>query len=105
MDTSRPLDLRVIAERNDFRSLCAKRNRLGNSLAIAMAAIYFTFIGTVAFNPAVLATPTAPGSAISLGIVTGVGIMVSGFILTAIYVVYASVNLDAMVESLKESAR
>ncbi|TPK75274.1 DUF485 domain-containing protein [Mesorhizobium sp. B2-4-17] len=104
MDTHRPLDLRAIAERRDFRELCAKRKRLGNSLAIAMAVIYFTFIGLVAFAPAVLATPIASGSAISVGIITGVGIMISGFVLTAIYVAYASAHLDAMVDALKEFA-
>lgn len=105
MDTHKPTDHGAIADRSDFRKLSSERNRLGVGLAAAMAVIYFTFISLVAFFPATLAHPVVPGSAISVGVIVGIAIMASGFILTAIYVVYASTRIDPMVENLKERVR
>lgn len=102
MNTHRKIDLDKISERSDFRTLSSQRNFLGFSLALAMAVIYFTFITIVAFSPATLAHPILPGSAVSIGILAGITIMGSGFILTAIYVVYASSRIDPMVAALKE---
>lgn len=104
MDT-RPSDLEAIASRSDFRKLSAARNKLGNGLAVVMAAIYFTFICMVAFSPATLARPISPGSSISIGIVVGVAVMTSGFVLTAIYVFYASSRLYAMVKAVRETVQ
>lgn len=104
MDT-RPVDLDAIASRNDFRKLSAARKRLGNGLAVIMAAIYFTFICMVAFSPVTLAQPVATGSSISVGIVVGVAVMASGFVLTAIYVFYASSRLDGMVKAVRETVQ
>lgn len=105
MDTQNPQNLAAIADRADFRRLSKSRNRLGGGLAIAMAAIYFTFISLVAFSPSTLGKPIGDGSSISVGIVLGVAIMASGFVLTAIYVIYASSRLDALVEVVKRNPR
>lgn len=101
MDNVRKKNLESIAARSSFNTLCSARNRLGTVLAIAMATIYFAFISTVAFSPGALGRPIFAGSSISIGIAVGVGIMVTGFILTAIYVIYASRRLDPMVEALR----
>lgn len=100
---NRPLNLEEIASRSDFLKLSIARNRLGNGLAFVMAAVYFAFICMVAFWPATLAQPIATGSSISIGIAIGVGVMASGFALTAIYVFYASSRLDAMVKAIRET--
>ena len=105
MDIQSPINLSAIAEHPDFRLLSKARNRLGVGLAVAMAAIYFTFISLVAFSPATLAIPISDGSALSIGIIVGVAIMASGFILTAVYVVYSSTRLDALVDVVKRSSR
>lgn len=101
MDNATKISLESIAARSSFKRLCSARNRLGTALAISMATIYFAFISTVAFSPATLAQPIFERSSISIGIVAGVGIMVAGFLLTAIYVIYASRRLDPMVEALR----
>ncbi|WHS33897.1 DUF485 domain-containing protein [Brucella sp. NM4] len=101
MDNPPVVRLEDIAQRDDFKRLSSLRNRLGFILAFSMALIYFAFIGTVAFSPASLAEPVRPGSAVSIGIVVGVAIMASGFLLTAIYVVFASVRLDPLVEKIR----
>ncbi|MBM7323498.1 DUF485 domain-containing protein [Agrobacterium sp. S2] len=101
MDNLRKKSLAGVAARSSFKRLCSERNRLGTVLAIVMATIYFAFISTVAFKPGALAQPIFEGSSISIGIAVGVGIMVTGFILTAIYVIYATRRLDPMVEALR----
>lgn len=105
MDTHQPIDLSKIAGRSDFRKLSSERNFLGFSLALVMALIYFTFISIVAFSPETLARPIVPGSAVSIGILAGIATMASGFILTAIYVVYASSRIEPMVDDLKGNVR
>ncbi|MFX6743263.1 DUF485 domain-containing protein, partial [Acinetobacter baumannii] len=41
-----------------FKQLSFERNYLGGCLAVAMIAVYFSFILMVAFSPASLGTPT-----------------------------------------------
>ena len=65
-----------------------------------MATLYFSFIFVVAFHPAILARPVSSGSVVSLGVVCGVGLMVSGLVLTGIYAAYASKRLDALTTQL-----
>ncbi|MGX5668948.1 DUF485 domain-containing protein [Rhizobium daejeonense] len=104
MDNPHVVTLENIAERRDFKHLSSLRNRLGAALASSMALIYFAFIALVAFSPATLAKPVTAASSISIGIVVGVAIMASGFLLTAIYVVFASTRLDPLVEEIKKAA-
>jgi uncharacterized membrane protein (DUF485 family) len=94
------MNLKKVGDRPAFRRLSLERNCLGALLAVIMAALYFTFICVVAFSPATLAAPVYAGSVISLGVVLGVALMVSGLVLTAIYVAYASLRIDPMVSSL-----
>lgn len=100
MDSSKYRKHAYIGERQDFKRLTRLRNSLGLVLAASMAVIYFAFIFLVAFSPSALARPIAEGSAISIGIVVGVAIMASGFLLTAIYVVVATTCLDPLVEKI-----
>ncbi len=67
-----------------------------------MATLYFSFIFVVAFRPAILAIPVSSGSVVSMGVVCGVGLMVSGLLLTGVYAVYASKRLDALTTELLE---
>lgn len=97
--------LAAISERKDFRQLSRSRNRLGATLAIVMAIIYFAFILMVAFYPATLGSPIAPQETMSLGVVLGVAVMAVGFLLTAFYVIYASSRLDEMVAAIRETRR
>lgn len=88
-----------------FRRLCFERNLAGMSLAGLMAIAYFAFILTVAFRPGMLGTPIHQGSVISWGVLVGVGILCFGFLLTAIYVVFANIRLDSLTERFEKEVR
>ncbi|MBW6424295.1 DUF485 domain-containing protein [Rhizobium sp. XQZ8] len=95
-------DLEQIRNRPLFRRISFERNCLGAVLAMVMAALYFTFICIVAFSPATLASPVAAGSSISIGVIAGVSLMVTGLGLTAVYALYASVRLDKLASALRK---
>jgi len=70
-----------------------------------MIAVYFSFILMVAFSPASLGTPTHAGAATTWGVVLGASILSFGFILTAIYVVYANWRFDALSRRIQEDLK
>lgn len=88
-----------------FKQLSFERNCLGGCLAITMIAVYFSFILTVAFSPASLGTPAHPGAVMTWGVVIGASILSFGFVLTAIYVVYANRRFDALSRRIQEDLK
>ena len=81
-----------------FRELVKKRNGLAVTLSVLMLAIYSVFILLVAFDKPLLATKVAGTT--SLGIVLGLVVIVTAFVLTAIYVVRANGRFDALTADL-----
>lgn len=88
-----------------FKQLSFERNCLGGGLALTMIAVYFSFILTVAFSPASLGIPTHLGAALTWGVVVGASILSFGFVLTAIYVVYANRRFDALTRRIQEELK
>lgn len=82
-----------------FQELIKKRNGLAVVLSVVTLAIYLAFIFLVAFDKPLLATKIGGGTT-SLGIVLGLVVIVSAFILTAIYVVRANGRFDALTAEL-----
>ncbi|QJE74226.1 DUF485 domain-containing protein [Aerophototrophica crusticola] len=78
-----------------FAELVAKRTRLGLILSLIVLVLYFAFILTVAFKPALLATSLA-GGVTTVGIPVGVFVIVSAFLLTGIYVRKANAEFDEL---------
>ncbi len=68
-----------------FQELVRQRTRFAWTLSIVMLVIYFGFILLVAFAKPLLATKIGEGVT-SLGILLGLGVIVSAFVLTGIYV-------------------
>ena len=85
----------------DLKSLNAARWRVAGRLTIAMMVLYFGFIGLVAFNKPLLATPLRPG--LSLGMLIGVLVIVWAWALIWIYVRWANRDYDAGVAALRGS--
>ena len=93
-----------ITQHPDFHSLTRRRARLGWSLTALMLAVYFGFIGLLAFYPAVLVAPVRGGT-LTTGIVAGAAVIVVAFALTAIYVRKANREFDGLnARILKECA-
>jgi len=81
-----------------FKELVSKRERF--------AWILSAFILLIAYGPQVLGAKISPGSSITWGIPLGVGLIVSAFILTGIYVRRANGEFDDLNNAiLKEAAQ
>ena len=66
-----------------------------------MAAIYFGFILLVAFAPGFLATPIGSGTT-TIGIPLGIGVILSAFVLTGLYVRRANKDFDVATQRVVE---
>ena len=82
-----------------LRTLADARTRIGMGLTAAVVAIYFGFIGAVAFARPVLGWMLAPG--LSLGIVLGALVIVAAWLLTWVYVRWANVHYDPALRALR----
>ena len=82
-----------------FQELVRQRTRFAWTLSIAMLVIYFGFILLVAFAKPLLATKVGDGVT-SLGIILGLGVIVSAFVLTGIYVQRANSRFDELTRRL-----
>jgi len=85
-----------------YHEMVSKRNRFGWLMAIVMLAIYYAFIMTIAFAPEVLGRPISDTSVITIGIPIGLGVIVTAFLLTGIYVYRANTVFDRMNDELKK---
>jgi uncharacterized membrane protein (DUF485 family) len=83
-----------------FQRLVATRWRVSLTLTALMLLVYFGFILTVAFNKAVLATKL--GSALTVAIPIGLGIIVFAWLITGVYIRWANRYYDREVAALKQ---
>jgi uncharacterized membrane protein (DUF485 family) len=93
-------DYQNILRNPKFQALVSSRSRFGWTLSILMLVIYLGFILLVAFDKPLLAQKIGGGTT-SLGIVLGLGVILSAFVLTGIYVVRANGRFDELTEQLK----
>ncbi len=93
-------EYQAILRSPSFQALVSSRNKFGWTLSILMLVIYLGFILLVAYDKPLLAQKVGGGTT-SLGIVLGLGVIVSAFVLTGIYVVRANGRFDELTERLK----
>lgn len=87
-----------------FQELTRSRATLGWTLAAIMWVIYFGFILLVAFNKTdgqLLSTKIASGATTSVAIVAGFAILVTTFVVTALYVAIANTRFDRLARELR----
>lgn len=89
----------------DFIQLTRERSKFAWTLTIVMLVIYFGFVLVIAFDPALLGTPLSEGSVTTVGIPVGVGVIISAFILTGIYVRRANSEFDELTARIKAKAK
>jgi uncharacterized membrane protein (DUF485 family) len=85
-----------------YQELVTKRRRFSWTMAVIMLIIYYGFIMTIAFAPGVLGTTLSEGAVTTVGIPVGIGVILSAFILTGIYVVRANTQFDRLNREIKE---
>ncbi|MDO9055310.1 MAG: DUF485 domain-containing protein [Sulfuricurvum sp.] len=89
----------------DFLQLTRVRSKFAWTLTIVMLVIYFGFVLVIAFDPSLLGTPLSEGSVTTVGIPVGVGVIISAFILTGIYVRRANGEFDELTAKIKAKAK
>ena len=88
-----------------FQELVRERSSFAWTLTIVMLVIYYGFILLVAFGKGFLATKIG-GGVTSVGIIIGLGVIISAFVLTGIYTQRANSRFDELTENLtKELTR
>lgn len=85
---------RRIEQSPHFKELVAKREKFAWILSAIMLGIYVGFILLIAFVPGWLGTRITEGSPITWGIPVGLGVILSAFVLTGIYVRRANSEFD-----------
>jgi len=82
-----------------FQELVRTRSGFAWTLAAVMLVIYLGFILLVAFAPGLMAVKVG-GGVTSLGIVLGLVVIVSAFLLTGVYVQRANARFDDLTRDL-----
>jgi len=85
-----------------YHELVSKRSKFAWTLAAAMLVIYYGFILIIAFNKGFLAQPLWEGSVTTVGIPVGIGVILSAFVLTGVYVFRANAEFDRLTNEIKE---
>lgn len=88
-----------------FKDLVAKRDRFAWTLSIIMLSLYVAFILLIAFEPQVLGTRISPESPITWGIPMGVGLILSAFVLTGVYVYRANGEFDTLNQAVLDEVQ
>ena len=98
-------DRNSIFDNANFKALVHERTRFGVTLTIVMLVIYYGFILLVAFGKGFLATKIGSGVT-TIGMVIGLLVILSAFVLTGIYTQRANSRFDELTENLtKELTR
>lgn len=95
-----PTEQERILRNPKFQELVRTRSGFAWTLAGVMLAIYLGFILLVAFAQGLMATKVG-GGVTSLGIVLGLVVIVSAFLLTGIYVRRANSRFDELTRDLQ----
>ena len=104
-DTPADQEAQRVMRNPSFQALVRERSGFSWLLSAVMLAIYLGFVLLVAFDKSLLAMKVG-GGVTSLGIVLGLVVIASAFILTGIYVQRANTRFDELTRNLtRELAR
>tara|TARA_Y100001001_G_scaffold142338_1_gene146956 strand:- start:2256 stop:2573 length:318 start_codon:yes stop_codon:yes gene_type:complete len=92
-----------IRNNEDYQTLIRERSKSKWSLAALMLIVYYGFITVLAFKPELFASPIGDGPT-SLGIVTGLGVIVFSFLITGYYVHKANTVFEPLTKKIQEQA-
>ncbi|MBK3332570.1 DUF485 domain-containing protein [Persephonella atlantica] len=98
-------ELKKILTDSDFQNLVKKVSSISLVFTAAILIIYYAFILLLAYGKEFLGQPLSEGSATTVGIPIGIGVIVAAWVLTGLYVYWANKNYDPMVKLLREKFR
>ncbi len=84
-----------------YQKLVTERSKFAWTLSIIMLVVYYAFIMTIAFNPALLGTKIGSG-VMTVGIPVGISIIIIAFVLAGIYVRRANGEFDALTQQVRD---
>ena len=88
------------AGESELLAVARARRRVALGLTVAMMAIYFGFIGLIAWNKPLLGTQLIPG--LSYGLVLGAVVIAACWLLTWLYVRWANTHYDQALNRLRD---
>ena len=88
-----------------FKELVTKRERFAWILSAIMLGLYCAIILLIPYGPQILGAKLSPESSITWGIPLGVGLILSAFVLTAIYVRRANGEFDELNKAILKEAQ
>jgi uncharacterized membrane protein (DUF485 family) len=88
----------IEAREQALRALARRRWRVATALTLGMLITYFGFVLSVAFAKDAMGTVLLPG--LSVGIVLGAGVIVTAWVLTVLYAVWANRRYDTALDAL-----
>ena len=92
-----------LLEDPEFKDLVARKNRITLILTLVTLVIYYGFILLIAYRRETFGSKVSGN--VTFGILLGIGVILSCWALTGIYVRLANQRYDAMVARLQEKAR
>lgn len=97
-----PVPLAHVTSSATFKALVQERSRLSWILSAIICAIFFGYITLIAFDHDLLGAPIGAGWTITIGIPVGLGVILAGIALTALYVRRANTRFDRLTRALRE---
>ncbi|MBP6533644.1 MAG: DUF485 domain-containing protein [Arenimonas sp.] len=88
-----------------FHELVRKRERLAWLLSLTMLGLYLGFILVIAFKPELLGARISACAPMTWGIPVGIGLIVSAFVLTGVYVRRANSEFDRLNDEIMGEAK
>ena len=93
--------LEYLEDSDDYKKLLSVRRKTALPLAYAMLGVYYAYILVIAFKPEVFAVKIGDGHT-TIGMITGLGVILFSFIITGIYVHKANTVLEPLTEKIHE---
>ena len=87
-----------------FQALVAKRGRFAWTLSAVVLILFYGFVMTVAFTPALLGRPVSEGSMLTIGVAIELFLFILFWVLSALYVRRANTEFDALTEEIIKQA-
>lgn len=91
-------ELASLMASTEYKALVRARSRIVWPMVSLAIAAYLGFILIIAFAPAILRAPIVEGRIISVGIVSGFGLILFNIVLTLIYVRIANRRIEPLVK-------
>lgn len=86
-----------------YQQLLKERSRFTWALTLIMLVIFFGYILLIAFAPDLLGVPIGGGTT-TVGIPLGLGVIISGIVLTGVYVHRANSRFDPLTAAIVEES-